>query len=70
MLMVFHLPHSHEIVSMEQITQCQLFMKMEASQTISHNYFRIWDFYKIHSSEINIYFEELNVLMKKIISTD
>lgn len=55
---------------MEQITQCQLFMKMEASQTISHNYFRIWDFYKIHSSEINIYFEELNVLMKKIISTD
>lgn len=50
---------------MEQITQCQLFMKMEASQTVSRNYFRIWDFYKIHTSEINIYVEQLNVLMKK-----
>lgn len=50
---------------MEQITQCQLFMKMEASQTVSHNYFRIWDFYNIHIPEINIYFEKPNVLMKK-----
>lgn len=36
-------------------------MKKEASQTVSHIYFTTWDFHKMHLSEINIYFEQLNV---------
>ena len=58
MMMLFHLAHSQAqpcLVSTEQLTKCQAFMKMEASQTVSHNYFRIWDFHKIHLSEINIF---------------
>lgn len=51
---------SHWLIPIKQITTCQLFMKKEAPQTVSHTYFRVGDFHKMHLSEINICFEQLN----------